>query len=122
MSLVWQDNSAANILTAVSPQLDLLKQKYDADEDPHILIIRYSYYRLVVTLHVTITTATVVELLAKRALYRTLARIRRMQSGDAPLETPTALPSPVTRLPQDVVELIISYLTYDIRSLRAHAP
>jgi len=61
----------------------------------------------------------VIELLFKRALYRTLAEIRRIHSGGIPPETSTTPPSPATRLPLKVVQIIVGYLTYDARSLRA---
>ena len=42
-----------------------------------------------------------------------------MYSGGTSPETSTTCSSPATRLPQEIVEMIISYLTYDILSLRA---
>jgi hypothetical protein len=62
---------------------------------------------------------TAIELLVKRVLYRTLARIRKITSGGASPETSTAHCSPATRLPLEIVEIIIAYLRYDTRSLRA---
>jgi len=56
-----------------------------------------------------------VELLVKRAWYRTLAKI----SGRAYLRTPTTCPSPATRLPLEIVGRIVAYLTYDTPSLLA---
>ena len=67
----------------------------------------------------TAIAATVIELLINRVRYRTLAEIWRIYSGGAPPETSTACPSPATRLPQEVVEIILDYLTYDTRSLHA---
>ena len=64
-------------------------------------------------------TATVIELLVKRAWYRTLARIRRMGPGAVSPETYIAYPSPAARLPLEVIKMIISYLLYDTDSLRA---
>jgi len=61
----------------------------------------------------------VIELLFKRALYRALAEIRRIHSGGVSPETSTTPPSPATRLPLEVVQIIVGYLTYDARSLRA---
>ena len=63
--------------------------------------------------------ATVIELLVKRALYRTLAGIRKTRSGGVSPETSPTHSSPATRLPLEVVETIIAYLAYDKRSLRA---
>ena len=67
----------------------------------------------------TLITVTVIELVVKMALYRALARIRKANSEDVAPETSTTRPSPITRLPHEVVRLIISYLTHDRRSLRA---
>ena len=63
-------------------------------------------------------TATVLELLFKRVLYRTLAIIWKMYSRGVSPETSTTHCSPATRLPLEVVEIIIAYLRYDIRNLR----
>jgi len=62
---------------------------------------------------------TVIELLVERALYRTLARIRKICSGGVSPETSPTHSSPATRLPLEVVEMIIAYLAYDKRSLFA---
>jgi len=62
--------------------------------------------------------ATVIELLVKRVLYRTLARIRKIRSGGASPETPTHC-SPAARLPFEIIEMFITYLKYDTPSLRA---
>jgi len=69
--------------------------------------------------HITTINATVIELLVKRVWHRTLVRIRRMRSGGVSPDDSTARSSPATRLPQEVVEMIIAYLIYDTRSLRA---
>lgn len=71
-----------------------------------------SSYRLA-----TIIT-TVIELLVKRALYRTRAEIRRMRSGGVSPETSMTHPFPATRLPQEIVEIIIAFLTYNTQSPR----
>ena len=63
--------------------------------------------------------AVVIELITKRVWYRSLARIQRMRSGSASPETSVIHASPATRLPQEIVGIIIAYLTYDMRSLRA---
>ena len=63
--------------------------------------------------------ATVIELLVRRTLYRTLAGVRKIRSGGVSPETSPAHISPATRLPLEVVEKIIAYLAYDKRSLRA---
>ena len=60
-----------------------------------------------------------IELLVKGIWYRILARIWKMWSGGASPETPTASSSPATRLPQEIVRIIIAYITYDTHSLRA---
>ena len=64
-------------------------------------------------------TAVVIELFVRRVWHRTLARIRRTHSGGASTETSTIRSSPATRLPLEVVEIIMAYLTYDTRSLHA---
>jgi hypothetical protein len=78
-----------------------------------------SYAAYFLSLCLTAVTATVVDLFVKRVFYRTLARIREVGSGDTSPETPTAHCSPANRLPLEVVEIIIAYLKYDTRSLRA---
>ena len=64
---------------------------------------------------------TVIRLLAKRVPYLTwpLARIQKMRSGGISPETSEAHNSPVSRLPLEVVEMIIAYLIDDKRSLCA---
>jgi len=71
------------------------------------------------SLHLAITTTTVFELLIKRVWYRTLAAIWRVSSGGAPPETSTRFPSPATRLPLEVVQMIVANLTNSTRSLLA---
>ena len=61
---------------------------------------------------------TVIELLAKRVWYRSLVRIQKIRSGGAS-ETSTTRSSPATRLPQDIVQMIIAHLIYDKPSLCA---
>jgi len=77
----------------------------------------YATYFL--SLRSTMIATTVIGLFISRVWYRTLAGIQRMYSGGAPPETSTTRPSPATRLPQEIVEIIIAYLIYDTRSLRA---
>jgi len=62
---------------------------------------------------------TVIELLAKRVWYRNLTKIQKMRSGDPSPETSTTHSSPATRLPQEIIEMIIVYLIYDKHSLCA---
>ena len=64
-------------------------------------------------------TAAVIELLFKRGWYRTLARIQRIRSGGVSPETSTTHPSPATKLPLEIIEIIINYLSYDAHTLRA---
>ena len=64
-------------------------------------------------------TTAAIELLVKRVFYRTLARIQKIRSGGVSPETSTKRCSPATRLPLEVVKIIIAYLIYDTRSLRA---
>jgi len=66
-----------------------------------------------------VTVASAVELLINLIWYRTLALIWWVLSGGPFLEPSTKPSSPATRLPLELVEMIISYLIYDTRSLRA---
>ncbi|KAF9644966.1 hypothetical protein BDM02DRAFT_3190142 [Thelephora ganbajun] len=68
------------------------------------------------SLHLTIITATAIELLIKRIRYRTLVNIRRMFSGGVSPVTPTTRSSSFTMLPQEIVEMIIAHLVYHKRS------
>jgi hypothetical protein len=68
-------------------------------------------------LHLTMMTVVVIELLAMRVRHRTRVWIQRMRSGDTPHETSTTRPSPITRLPPELVEMVIAHLFYDTRSL-----
>ena len=72
-------------------------------------------------LHWTMTTATAIGLLIGRIWRRTQARIRGTHSGVVSPRTSTVSlsPSPTTRLPQEVVEIIIVYLIFDTSSLLA---
>jgi hypothetical protein len=62
-------------------------------------------------------TAAVIELLIKRIWYRSLARIEKISFRGASPDTSTASSSPATRLPQEVVDIIVAYLIYDTSSL-----
>ena len=66
----------------------------------------------------TIAATTAIELLVKRIWYRSRARIRGIRPGGAP-PTCTTHPSPAMRLPQEIVEIVIAYLIYDLPSLRS---
>ena len=78
-----------------------------------------SYVTRLPSFFLTLITLTVLRLLVIWVWYRILARIRRMCSGGASLETSTTPSSPATRLPKEIVGLIITYIIYDVRSLRA---
>ena len=69
--------------------------------------------------HLTVTTTTAIELLAKRIWYRSRARIRRIRSRGASLGTCTTRSSPITRLPQEIIETIIAHLMHDLFALRS---
>jgi len=62
---------------------------------------------------------TVIGLLTKRVWYRSLAIIREMRSGGTSPETSTTRSSPATRLPLEIVEMIIVHLFYNKPSLHA---
>jgi len=53
-----------------------------------------------------------------RIWYRTRAWIRGLRSG-VRLKYSVAIPSPATRLPQEIIEMIIAHIFYDPRSLLA---
>ena len=63
-------------------------------------------------------TTTATELFINRLWYRTKAKIVQFLLGGIE-EIPKSQSSPFTRLPQEVVEIIISYFTYDLRTLIA---
>jgi hypothetical protein len=60
---------------------------------------------------------TVIELLAMRVWYRSLAGIRGMRSCRASPKVSATRPSPATRLPQEIIEMIFVHLIYDKHSL-----
>ena len=76
-------------------------------------IIHFSSSRLIMT------TSTVIELLVKRVWYRGQAVIRRIRSENtAPGAPATGVPL-FTKLPPEILEMIIGHLAYDLPSLRA---
>ena len=68
--------------------------------------------------HRITTTTVVIELFAKRVWYRSQAGIQRMCFGGASPEPFKTLASPAGRLPLEIVETIVAYLTCDTPSLR----
>jgi len=60
--------------------------------------------------------AIVIELFAAKVWWRGIATISQLLFGGAPT-IPTLHPSPITRLPQELVELIISHFIRDTRTL-----
>ena len=113
--------------TVVSSEVDLLKQQStpcDNDAMPvktPASLLSGIYATYLSSLCLTMIGTTVIGLLISRVWHRTLAKIQRMYSGGASPETSTTRPSPATRLPQEIVEMIIAYLIYDKRSLCACA-
>ena len=65
-----------------------------------------------------VNTATAVEFLANEPWYQSKSTIERYLSGDS-LETSTAHSSSIARLPQNLVEVTISYFIYDTATLLA---
>ena len=63
----------------------------------------------------TMAPAVVIELLIKQVSYR----IRGTRSADASHKISPTPPSPATRLPPEIVEMIVAHLIHDRRSLRA---
>jgi len=59
------------------------------------------------------------ESLVKRIWYQTLARIQGTCSRSARPEVSATRPSPTTRLPPEIIEIIIAHLIYDTPSLLA---
>ena len=68
---------------------------------------------------IVISAVAVIELFVKRVWLRSQAMIHRLRSGDASPTPPTIRQSPITRLPHEIVEMIIAHLVYDAPSLRA---
>ena len=60
-----------------------------------------------------------IELLVQRVWYRSLARIRRIFSAGASPGASATPSSPITRLPQEIVEMVVSHLVCHTPSLRA---
>ena len=58
------------------------------------------------------------ELFVNKLWYRTKAKIVRLLFGVTPERSPAA-PSSIAKLPQELVEMVISYFIYDTRSLLA---
>jgi hypothetical protein len=65
-----------------------------------------------------LATVTAVQLLVNQFQYRIKAKIEWVFCGGAP-EAPTAHSSPIAKLPQELVELIISHFAYDMHTLLA---
>ncbi|KAF9641819.1 hypothetical protein BDM02DRAFT_3194498 [Thelephora ganbajun] len=63
------------------------------------------------------SSLSVIELLIKRIWYQIPVNICRVFSGGVSLETPMTHLSPVTLLPQEIVEMIITHLIYNTHSL-----
>jgi len=92
-------------------------QRDGANEDTHILIIRYQFHPLLIVPLTPIAT-TAFELLIKRVWYRSIARVRRLRSARSSPDTSTTRASPAPNLPLEIVEMIIAHLVYDTNSLR----
>jgi hypothetical protein len=92
-----------------------------ANKNSHILAIRYRVNCLRAERFVpsSFVFSAATELLAMKIWYRTKVWIKESLSGDTPQETPTAPRSSATRLPQEIVEIIVGYLIYDTHSLLA---
>ena len=71
------------------------------------------------SLHLTSTIVTGIALLINRIWHRTRDRIRGSRSGGVSLRTSTACKPPATRLPQEIVEMIITHHIFDTSSLQA---
>ena len=106
--------SAQFATTLVSLELDLLENTMPQTKTPTSSLS--GNITTESSLCLTMITTTAIELLVKKAWYRTLARIRR---GVVFPESSTTDPSPATKLPLEVVEIIITHLIYDTHSLRA---
>ena len=94
-----------------------LKSNHDGFQDTYILVdrcfhIRFNYVNRCVD------TPIANELFINRLWYRTKARLEWLLYGGAPGVT-TGCSSPITKLPQELVEIITSYFIYDTRSLLA---
>jgi len=102
------------------PRRPRQRQQHDVNEDPYVLAARYSCHLPLFALfdrRVPLFTTTAIEVLAKRIWYRSLARVKDGFFRGAPPDASTTGSPPATRLPQGVVNMIITYLTHDTRSL-----
>jgi len=68
--------------------------------------------------HLIMATATAIELLVKRAWYRAIAKLHKIRLQGTSPAAATASTSPATRLPPEIIEMIIAYLVDDMLSLR----
>ena len=66
-----------------------------------------------------VSSEPVTESLVKRVWYKSLVKIRGMYSRNARPKIPEACPPSTTRLPPEIVEIIIGHLIYDTPSLLA---
>ena len=82
-----------------------------ADEDSHVLLIRYRDWSFLI---VSVLTLNAIELLVKTIWYRPKLKIARLLLGVSATQN-----SQVARLPQELEEPIIVCLIYDKRSLLA---
>ena len=87
-------------------------------EDSNVLFVRcrYQLFLAVLSSHCVVVTAN--ESLVNKLWYRSKAKSKQLLWGGAP-ETPTLYPSPIVRLPQELIEVIVSYLVHDKLSLLA---
>lgn len=67
--------------------------------------------------HLTVTITAAIELLVNRIWYRNIARTLGTSSGGTPSGTCVTRPSPAMRLPQELIQIIIAHLIYDLHSL-----
>ena len=98
-------------------------QKLDVVEYQRVLVIRYLYYpSLESAVHWFLFPSGAVELIAKRVWYRFRAGGRQVfpTTCSAPANSPPTSSPPVTKLPREFVEMVITHLIYyDMGSLRA---
>ena len=110
-------NQEEGFPTAVSSCLDLLKQQHDEDENSYVSAIRYSYYLPLDTLPNRRVPLFTIAAIAKHIWDRCLARAKNGPFGGASQDPPIVGSSPTPRLPQEVVDMIVAYLTGDTHSL-----
>jgi hypothetical protein len=104
----WLDRTVQLLATTTMPFVKTPTSSLTGDPIPHV-----PYFH--------VNTTIVIELLVNKLWYRSKAKIKQYFSRlfGGIQETSTARSSPVPRLPQELVDVIISYFIYNTRALKA---